>query len=63
MHPESSEVRDNDRSGIGAWEEVSRYLKFQPGLEVLALDLLRGLMGLGVRETVPPVSLNIAELG
>lgn len=56
LDPQKQEVRDDFRAGMGAWEEVGRYLKFQPGLEVLAQDLLRGLMGIGHGQEVPPVS-------
>lgn len=63
MHPEDSEVRDDYRSGTGAWEEVGKYLKFQPGLESLAMDLLSGLMGLSPGQEVPPVSEESYEMG
>lgn len=56
MNPGEDDVHDDWRRGVGAWEEVGKYLKFQPGFERLAGDLLRGLMGVKEGIEVPPVS-------
>lgn len=58
MNAETEDVHDDWRNGVGAWDEVGRYLKFQPGVEILAQDLLRDLMDVKVNEEVPPVSLK-----
>lgn len=54
--PEHYDVLDNWRDGVGVWKEVGKYIRFQPALERIAMDLLRFLMGLKWDEEVPPVS-------
>lgn len=56
LHPETEDIQDDWRNGVGAWAEVGKYLKFQPGLERLARDLVGELMGIGAGKDIPPVS-------
>lgn len=58
----NSEIRNEWRQGIGAWDAVGKYLKFQPGLVRLAEDLVRQLLDVKWDEPVPLVCLIRAKL-
>jgi hypothetical protein len=59
MNPEIEDVHDDWRNGIGAWDEVGRYLKFQPGLVRMAEDLTRSLLDVKAGEQIPAVSRDL----
>ena len=56
--PERWDVLTEYRNGQGAWNRIGKHLHFQPGLRLLAEDLLRHTFDLGPKKAIPPVRVS-----